>query len=73
MARETTNVRIPRELFEAAREATELMEERIGFRPSVSQFVEKSIRDSIRRLQQGDTDFFSSMDGHKKEIKPSRK
>jgi hypothetical protein len=54
MAKETTNVRIPRELFEEARATTEQMEQKLGFRPSVSQFVEKAIRDTIRRINAGE-------------------
>ncbi|MBU41969.1 MAG: hypothetical protein CMN76_02025 [Spirochaetaceae bacterium] len=73
MPKETTNVRIPRALFEEAREATSVMEQRLGFRPSVSQFVEKSIRDSIRRLQAGDLGFLDSLDPDKKDSKPPRK
>lgn len=60
MAKETTNVRIPRDLFEEAREATETLERKLGFRPSVSQFVEKCIRDTINRLNAGDIGFLDS-------------
>lgn len=73
MPKETTNVRIPRELFEEAREATAVMEQRLGFRPSVSQFVEKAIRDSIRRLHAGDTGFLDLLEAEKKENKSQRK
>ena len=73
MPKETTNVRIPRELFEEAREATSDMEQRLGFRPSVSQFVEKSIRDSIRRLKAGETGFLDIMEAEKKDSRPPRK
>ncbi len=73
MPKETTNVRIPRELFEEAREATAVMEQRLGFRPSVSQFVEKAIRDSIRRLNAGETGFLDAMEAEKKDSRSHRK
>ncbi|MCB1137473.1 MAG: hypothetical protein KDK23_01910 [Leptospiraceae bacterium] len=75
MAKETTNVRVPRELFEEAREATELMEKKLGFRPSVSQFVEKAIRDAILRLKAGDIEFLSRAyeEGMEKDGKAPRK